>query len=426
MISLSAMRVSCVALLAACMLIASVDAHGFVVKPRQRGAYKNDKVKPDMEMPKDPMMDYCPHCLNGGGKASVMEASNKDWQEYAPLKTFRKTAGLCGDPMGKNDHMIGGMYFPYDTVPLVEHYDSGSVVDFEVEIDTNHNGYFEFYLCDLDACGVTDLDDSCFKNNHCYLLERVKNAECEAGGSAMHTQCGPKDSEYPGRWYVPCRATGHVGVHVVGGSNGYMKYQLPDIECKHCVVQWYWATANSCAPGDFLGYFERYNNPFGETCASDGGGGGAHKDEMEPCGGESFPEEFWTCSDVQISAPGGSTVEVPAVPLGASPPTTTAAPAVTEAEVTTTPPTTTETVDAAVATPAPIETSTPETPVADPGTDLAPETDQGADGSCVANGAACSSDSCCEAEDFCIMIGDKSTCMKIYDLWSTVEKRRTS
>lgn len=421
-----------VAVLAACVLLASsVDAHGFMSIPRQRGAYKNEKVQPDSDVPENPVQDYCAHCLNGGGKAAVMAASANDWQEYAPLTAFRQTAGLCGDAFGSNEHMIGGEFFPYPTVPIVEQYDSGSVVNFEVEIDTNHNGYFEFYLCDLDACGATDIDGSCFENNHCQILERVENAECEAGGEALHTQCGPKDAEYPGRWYVPCRATEHVGVHIVGGSNGYMQYQLPDIECKHCVIQWYWATANSCAPGDFLDYFKTYNNPFGETCPSDGGGGGAHRDDMEACGGGSFPEEFWTCADVQISAPGSSPVEVPAIPMGSSPTVTTQAPAMTEAEAdsttTTTLPTTTETADDTTTTiTAPTETSTPETDMPETNVDADAETDADADGSCVSSGDVCASDSCCDISEFCVFLGETSTCIKPFELWAAVDERRAA
>lgn len=78
-----------------------------------------------------------------------------------------------------------------------------------------------------------------------------------------------------------CQKKAHVGAHVVGGS-GTMQYKLPnDVECEHCVLQWYWATANSCASRGFLDFFERYNKPFGTTCPSDGGGIGAHGPGME-------------------------------------------------------------------------------------------------------------------------------------------------
>ncbi|KAI0563442.1 Cellulose/chitin-binding protein [Gracilaria domingensis] len=93
-----------------------------------------------------------------------------------------------------------------------------------------------------------------------------------------------------------------------------MRYQLPpDFECKHCVVQWYWATANSCAPRGFKEYIENYNFPFGTTCDSDGGGRGTYRADMSVCGGSSLPEEFWSCADVQITPDGTSAGAVQAL-----------------------------------------------------------------------------------------------------------------
>lgn len=80
-----------------------------------------------------------------------------------------------------------------------------------------------------------------------------------------------------------------------------MRYKLPEgVACEHCVLQWYWATANSCAPPGFLDFFVRNNNPFGTTCPSDGGGKGAHRPGMTECRGSLVPEEFWSCADVRI------------------------------------------------------------------------------------------------------------------------------
>ncbi|CDF37082.1 unnamed protein product [Chondrus crispus] len=202
---------------------------------------------------------------------------------------------------------------PYDTVPIVSHYKTGGLVDFSVELDTNHNGYFDFFVCNLDKCG-SDISGKCFTEGHCQKLLRVKHKDCEDPSVDTNYECGPIDPVYPGRWYVPCRNTGHVGVHIVGGASGTMRYQLPaGLSCEHCVIQWYWATANSCAPRGFLDYFETFNNPFGTTCESDGGGKGAHRKGMSECGGDSAPEEFWNCSDVQITPDGKPAGPVTAV-----------------------------------------------------------------------------------------------------------------
>lgn len=290
------------------------SGHGLMCHPRQRGAYVSQKCGSNLPFPKNPVIDYCAHCLNGGGKETVRQNlhPNAGWILYEPTVDFTKTAtraGLCGDAKGTDDHMIGGTFVPsvYGGAPLVAHWKTGSTVDFTAEIDTNHNGYFEFFLCDLDKCGTKDIRGECFMKNTCYKLMRVKHEECENPSPKTHTKCGPIDEKYPGRWYVPCRETEHVGIHIVGGSSGTMRYKLPDgVNCEHCVVQWYWATANACAPRGFLDYMIRKNKPFGTTCPSDGGGSGAFREGMTECGGDSLPEEFWSCADVKISPNGGS------------------------------------------------------------------------------------------------------------------------
>ncbi|CAN8072611.1 unnamed protein product [Agarophyton chilense] len=299
-------------------------AHGMMCTPRQRGAYHTDKCSPDIDPPGMDMNtmvpDFCPHCLNGGGKDTVTSnLPSEGWAVYEPTKNFFGTAtrtGLCGDAVGDNAHMLGGSFMPYPEVPMVSKWKKGQQVDFVAEIDTNHNGYLEFFICNLDACGKPDLDASCFVNNHCVKLDRVAHPECENPSEATIHECGPIDAAYPGRWYLPCRNTAHVGVHIVGGESGTMRYQLPaDLECKHCVVQWYWATANSCAPRGFKNYFVNYNFPFGTTCDSDGGARGTYRADMAECGGSAVPEEFWSCADVQITADGSDAGAVPAPSL---------------------------------------------------------------------------------------------------------------
>lgn len=293
-------------------------SHGLMCGPRQRAAYHNDKCGSNLPEPKDPKIDHCAHCLNGGTVATVKEhLPPGGWKVYEPTKDFDGTAaraGLCGDPATRADHMIGGDFMPYDTVPIVEHYKTGAAVDFTAEIDTNHNGYFEFFLCNLDKCGTPDIDGKCFKGGHCYKLLRVPHKDCQDPDVNTNYECGPIDPAYLGRWYLPCRNTGHVGVHVVGGDAGTMRYQLPPgVTCKHCVIQWYWATANSCAPRGFLAFFEAFNEPFGNQCESDGGGRGAYRPGMSECGGDFAPEEFWSCADVQITSTGSSAGPVKAI-----------------------------------------------------------------------------------------------------------------
>lgn len=290
-------------------LLPSTDAHGLMCTPRQRGAYVSTKCGSNLPFPPNPVIDYCAHCLNGSTVATVKSnLPSHGWRAYDPINDYAgsaRRAGLCGDPKGGNDHMIGGSFMPYNQVPIVQQWKSGAAVDFMTEIDTNHNGYLEFFLCNLDACETSDISAKCFKNGHCHRLKRVPHNECEDPKIDTTSECGPVDPEYRERWYLPCRETGHTGIQLVGGPKGTMRYQLPKgVECEHCVVQWYYATGNSCAGPGFLQYFETFANPFGSTCPSDGGGVGAHRKGMEQCGGERVPEEFWSCADVQISANG--------------------------------------------------------------------------------------------------------------------------
>lgn len=289
-----------------------------ICTPRQRAAYRSSKCGIDLPIPDNPITDHCAHCLNAGGTGTVRKhVPPSGWQVYDPIHNFNTTAsraGFCGDPLETTAHMIGGDFMPYSHVPIVQTWKSGSVVDFHAELDTNHNGFFEFFLCNLDACNATDITGRCFQQGHCQKLHRVKHHDCENAAVNTSYECGPVDQDHPGRWYVPCRLTGHVGVHLVGGSSGTMRYQLPGgMTCKHCVLQWYWATANSCAPKGFLKYFEKYNNPFGTTCPGDGGAVGGYRAGMDECGGRSVPEEFWSCADVQITKDGHTAGAVKAV-----------------------------------------------------------------------------------------------------------------
>lgn len=287
-------------------------------EPRQRGAYKSHKCGHNLDKPKNAVIDYCAHCLNGGTVANVKKhLPPNGWNVFDPVKDFDGTsrrAGLCGDPKGRMDHMIGGDFMPYKHVPIVSHYKTGAEVDFVAELDTNHNGYFEYFLCNLDKCSASDISGECFKEKQCYRLLRVPHPDCQKPSRKTHYECGPIDPVYPGRWYLPCRKTGHVGVHIVGGTSGTMRYKLPEgVECNHCVIEWYWATANSCAPRGFKEYIKGFNFPFGKTCDSDGGGRGTYRDNMSKCGGKTVPEEFWSCADVQITKNGKSAGPVVAV-----------------------------------------------------------------------------------------------------------------
>lgn len=299
--------------------IICANAHGMICSPRQRGAFTSFKCGNDLPFPENPVIDHCAHCLNGGGIATIRQnLPLSGWHQYNPIENFNASAtraGLCGDAKQSKSHMIGGEFMPYSRVPIVAHWKSGAVIDLQAEIDTNHNGFFEFFLCNLDSCNTTDIAPKCFRNGHCHKLRRVAHDECERRDINTDFECGPIDQKHPGRWYLPCRRAPTATIHnTLGGTSGTMRYKLPALlRCKHCVLQWYWVTANACAPADFLGYFKTHRNPFGTRCAGDGGAIGGHRDGMMLCGGQTVPEEFWSCADVQITHDGNSIGDVKAI-----------------------------------------------------------------------------------------------------------------
>lgn len=312
---MSLMKYALCALLCIAALSMTAEGHGAWTTPRARGTLATFSLNlPDLKIPGMPR-DDCPHCLNGGGKGTVMAEANNNWRPWEPLsktKPFRRDAGLCGDPAkGPHDHMKGGKFGPPKAYPYSAVYKAGQVVEFVVDVTTHHNGFFEFFICNVGDCGG-DISERCFKENKCRQLMRVKTPECESQNSM---ECGPVDEKHPGRWYMPCRKGGHVGQHFMGGK--FMRYKIPDrFICQDCVMQWYWATANSCNPPGFIEYFQRFPMAKWGRCPGDGGAFGARNPVLSKCGGPTFPEEFWMCADVRVtgngvSAPSGGAPQEP-------------------------------------------------------------------------------------------------------------------
>ena len=284
-------------------IIPTVLGHGNCVVPRFRGTLNTHSL--GIKSLEIPGLDYdnCPHCLNGGGKGAVMTAANGIWRLYDPLNADlppRHDAGHCGDPITDappRAHENGGRFGPPKNYPIVASYSEGQIIEITADITTNHNGFFQFFICNAAKCGG-DISDACFQNGHCQELYRVKTPECESQNSV---ECGPVDPHYPGRFYVPCRKGDHVGEHFIGGK--YMQYKLPDgFSTSHAVIQWYWATANSCNPPGYLEYFNQFPMPGWGSCPGDGGALGMRNPTLAECGESKFPEEFWTCADVSVGS----------------------------------------------------------------------------------------------------------------------------
>lgn len=266
-----------------------------------RGALNvGDNYKVNTIDPRAPQ-DKGAHFRWGTGRSKILETMG--FRPYEPfLKEYKWTSGICGDSLrGPQDHKFGGKYYyPAWDAKRVAFYHPGQVVDFEIDLVIHHNGFFQFYLCDLDACGKKDIEASCFWNDHCRLLERAPTESCE---SSKDLRCGPIDPKYPSRWYLPCHfgPDSPAGEELLGGKMGTMKYRIPDdITCKHCVVQWYYHTGNFCNAEGYVEYFRSKNGPKWPKCKGQGGSFGGYNATHQACGGWVGPEEYFGCADVSI------------------------------------------------------------------------------------------------------------------------------
>lgn len=297
-------------------------AHGVLAYPNQRGSLREGKyIRKGVDTDKSTVVDGAPHLPagdkskeKGSGRASqIRELSGSLWKPFTPLQQdYKWFAGVCGDlktnpqhlrPSEKNPH-DGKNY--YNDGRIVATYRQGGVISIELAIATHHNGFMEFHLCDVEKCGG-EISEKCFRNNHCKQLRRAPNPQCDDGDSF---RCGPIDPAYPGRWYLPCasRPNKRGYYEFYGGSENTILYNLPKTTyCKHCVLQWYWATANVCNPPGVEEYFtgaDREVKPDWKKCKGQNGALGGFTKNVKNCGNSTrvqhYPEQFLQCADIAI------------------------------------------------------------------------------------------------------------------------------
>ncbi|CAM9875438.1 unnamed protein product, partial [Ectocarpus sp. 13 AM-2016] len=222
---------------------------------------------------------------------------------YMETNEVAKRATPCGDPR------LGGNKITYTTPnsqwDVLHTFESGQEIEIEVIIVYYHWGHMEFLLCDIgdldDPDGV--VEQECFNK---YPLTRAYNAE----------DASTIDPNFPGRYYVdpPCRVDEVDGQDFNDSFipstpyNVKMRYNLPDIECEHCVLQMRYLTGNRCK---HIGYDEFDPPSWNSECAP------TTADwidtDMGICGvAKSYPEEFWQCSDIALTRAAGTVPETPA------------------------------------------------------------------------------------------------------------------
>jgi hypothetical protein len=212
------------------LLLKEINAHGrLVVPPARSTAWReNPSLFPayynDMEM-------FCggksTQWNQNGGKCSICG------ENYAKEKRFEKG---------------GDLYRGH----IVRSYAKNSKIEVDVELTTNHRGWFEFRLCNID--NMNEATQECLDRT---LL---------------------KDASGKSRFDSPSQ---------VEGWQGHFKHSLiipTNFECNHCVFQWKYNVGNS------------HGNDFvtGEYCLG--------------CGPQ---EQFYGCSDISITNGGGGIVVPP-------------------------------------------------------------------------------------------------------------------
>ena len=148
----------------------------------------------------------------------------------------------------------------------METYRRGQDVEFETVISANHHGRFQFRICKYKGSEREALTEECLDEH----VLRMSRGEQDEGGVYWYT--GPNDA--------PQTYT--------------MRYRLPDgLVCDgvgaKCVLQWYWASQNSCIlqdPDPPAAYLPTSN--------------------MSKCGtGNTRGEAFWNCASIRITEDGG-------------------------------------------------------------------------------------------------------------------------
>lgn len=235
----------------------------------------------------------------GGRRYQQRIVAPNPWTPYKPEDpSFPWRFGVCGDKVDGNDHLKGGRY--YNNGFRSGTYEQGGFIDVGITIVAHHNGFMELRVCDVDKCPNGEISVECFRQGHCRQLQRRPVPVCDSG---MSVDCAPIDRNHPGRWYLPCRKEPDELEDSTYGGDGTMVYDLPaDLECDHCVLQWYWTTANFCNPPDVVAYFEGPDGPKNwQNCEGQAGAVGGYTKVQDDCG-EIFPEEYVQCADIRITS----------------------------------------------------------------------------------------------------------------------------
>lgn len=283
--------------------------HMVMSKPRQRGSYSQcpiglhcPSIKSGLEI------DWFGHFPAGdkrqnppGAAYASQIRAGVSWEPYDPMNnpSLRFRAGVCGDMPDssdnpKGDHLrLGKYYYPPERISKLPTYKQGGILKMEVYAVAHHNGYIEAILCDVAKRPCNgEISERCLKSSSCRKLRRAPSS-CD---TSQRHDCAPIDPNNPTRWHFPCSSTRDPELF------DNIKFLLPnDVNCDHCVVQMYHATANHCNPPEIYQYYRGPEGPrWWGDCPGEAGAKGGYN-YWTQCGGKNFPEEYYKCSDIRIT-----------------------------------------------------------------------------------------------------------------------------
>lgn len=279
--------------------VSLVKSHATMIYPPQRGVLNGFEFSRIPIYDPKATVDWFAHFPAGDKnpqpgsalRSQKREAGWRGWNPYEPTrKGFRFRAGVCGDLKWRPEHLRGGRYYNRGrvTATLIQ----GGILSVDLAVTTHHNGFVELRLCDVQRCGG-EISEECLRGKHCYLLKRAWDASCE---SRRDRGCAPIDRAYPSRWYLPCSSG---GTDIYG--RGKIRYRLPPkLVCEHCVLQWYWVSANSCNPPGVVAFFKSNRSPLWGNCPGQGEARGGWRRWEALCEGKRFTEEYYQCADVRV------------------------------------------------------------------------------------------------------------------------------
>jgi hypothetical protein len=239
--------------------------HGFMAEPAARNVLSKTQ-------------HYNAGGLSNQG-ASYTYAGKRKWTSKGSLMWDpKKNAqhGVCGGLQGDTnglDFQAGGKYA---TKKITGTYAAGQTIRIRVEISAPHGGRWQFGVCPVPD-GASDADERRVVTQQCMDSNKLINMDKKNAGYGTQF------------WWFGKRTDGVYELDM----------KLPDkIECKRCVLQWHWETANSCnIPG----------TPSSEMLST----------TKDSCEGAQNMEEFWNCADIAI-LPKGTPVPPPPKPQPAS------------------------------------------------------------------------------------------------------------